>query len=131
MIGVALDASQGRVWFAKNGVWLNGGQPEEDLNPAVQLSDDFEYVLPVIGILPGCTQQVQMRARFGPDFHHERPATFIPIRSDECSCTAGFVACMSRLGTRPNCLSASVRATRCGRAVFLHTLLALRCPVRC
>lgn len=116
MIGVALDASRGRLWFAKNGVWLNGGQPEDEVNPAVQLSEDFEYVLPVVGILPGCSEQVKIRARFGPPFIHQSPASFIPIKSDECSCTAGFVACMSRLGTRPNHLPACTHVMRCGMA---------------
>jgi hypothetical protein len=97
---VALDASKGRLWFAKDGVWLGGGLPDEDLHPAVQLKKkDFQYILPVIGVLPGCTKTVEIRAIFGPPFKQERPASFIPMRSDECSCTAGYVACMSRVGT--------------------------------
>jgi SPRY domain len=34
IIGVALDATNGNVWFSKNGVWQGSGDPAGDSNPA-------------------------------------------------------------------------------------------------
>ncbi|WP_319406185.1 SPRY domain-containing protein [uncultured Desulfosarcina sp.] len=34
IIGIALDATNGRAWFSKNGVWQGSGDPANDLNPA-------------------------------------------------------------------------------------------------
>ena len=99
---MALDASRGLVWFSKNGLWLEDGDPEAGLNPAIRLQEavnDFEYMIPVIGVLPGCNRDITIRANFGSSpFTHERPPSFIPIKSDECTCTAAFGRCMKQLG---------------------------------
>lgn len=33
VIGIAIDIEAGKLWWAINGVWLNGGDPENGLNP--------------------------------------------------------------------------------------------------
>ena len=33
-IGIALDLDNGKIWWSKNGVWLDGGNPEAGLSPA-------------------------------------------------------------------------------------------------
>jgi hypothetical protein len=33
IVGVAVDMSTGRIWFAKNNVWINSGDPAGGLNP--------------------------------------------------------------------------------------------------
>jgi len=43
-IGVALDLDNHKVWFSKDGVWQNGGDPESGANPA--------YVLPSVAFFP-------------------------------------------------------------------------------
>lgn len=34
VIGIALDMDSGKVWFSKNGVWQNSGDPAAGTNPA-------------------------------------------------------------------------------------------------
>jgi len=116
VIGIALDASKGQVWFSKDGSWLEGGDPEEGLNPAVTVSDDFEYMLPIIGVLPGCSVAVEIRANFGPDFVWDLPASFNPLKADECTCTSDYVACMDNHGVR-----ARQSRTRTKLASYTHT----------
>lgn len=30
----AYDYTAGKIWFGRNGVWINGGDPSQGLNPA-------------------------------------------------------------------------------------------------
>ncbi len=86
------------MWFAKDGSWLNDGNPELGLNPSpVELDDRFDLIYPVVGFL-GCTEEIEIHVNFGPPFAHAAPAGFVPFKSDECSCTAAFVHCMTSLG---------------------------------
>jgi hypothetical protein len=99
LIGVALDASQGLLWFAVNGQWLEGGDPERGLQPAAVLSPNLKPIVPVIGVLPSCNLEVEIHANFGSvPFMFTRPPSFVPMKSDECTCTAGFVSCMLSQG---------------------------------
>jgi len=43
-IGIAIDLDNHKVWFSKNGVWQNGGDPEAGTNPA--------YTLPAAAFSP-------------------------------------------------------------------------------
>jgi len=86
------------VWFAKDGAWLNDGNPELGLYPSpVELDDSFDLIFPVVGFLD-CKDEIEIRVNFGAPFAYAAPAGFVPYKSDECSCTAAFVHCMSSLG---------------------------------
>ena len=43
-IGVAVDMDAGKIWFSKNGVWQNSGDPAAGTNAAWSIWTDKEYV---------------------------------------------------------------------------------------
>lgn len=48
VIGVAYEFSTGKIWFSKNGVWLDGGNPAGKTSPARQFSVAGIAVYPAI-----------------------------------------------------------------------------------
>ena len=93
------------------------------MNPAVRLDETFDLIFPVIGFL-GCTEEIEIRANFGQmPFTHDKPASFVPFKSDECTCTSAFVHCMTSLGCHDernmqqlsqHCLEKGCTAEECG-----------------
>jgi len=62
VIGVAVDAGNGKIWFAKNGTWQNSGDPAAGTNEAfsgLALSEGFQ---PAIGYWGGFTANFGQRA---------------------------------------------------------------------
>jgi len=102
-------------------MWLDASDPELERNPAAILSSDFELIIPVIGVLPGCNIEIEMRANFGLEpFAFARPPSFVQLRSDECLCTAAFVNCMTHLGTY--CLLSARVVTWLHMSTYLQVL---------
>lgn len=51
IIGVAMDVATGKLWFAKNNVWQDSGQPDAGLNPAFEYNQFISTsIYPMIGL---------------------------------------------------------------------------------
>eukprot|EP00961_Rhodomonas_salina_P091993 1237784-Rhodomonas_salina.4 len=98
VISVALDARQGKLWFAKDGVWMSGN-PSLGTIPAFTIRNVIS-LSPAVGASPGCAANVSIHANFGrTDFVYAVPAGFVQLRSDECLCTGSFMHCMESSGS--------------------------------
>lgn len=53
VIGIAIDVEGGMLWWAINGVWLDGGDPENGLNPFYTNLDISEYRIISAPTFPG------------------------------------------------------------------------------
>jgi len=76
IVGIALDATLKRLWFARNNVWIMSGDPEDNLNPAVDaiVHSWFKGNL----FFPSCTPFTgSMTAHFASaDFTYAPPTGF-------------------------------------------------------
>lgn len=41
VLGIAYDAYNGKIWFSVNGVWILDGDPENGLNPTIEIQADL------------------------------------------------------------------------------------------
>jgi len=65
IIGVALDLDNGRIWFSKNGVWQNSGNPSLGTNAAFDNTTDATYIF---GKLYACVAPYQNGDQFTVNF---------------------------------------------------------------
>ena len=52
-VAVHVDGSSFKIWFGKDGKWMEGGQPGSDLAPAAFVSSFSQRVFPAVGLVPG------------------------------------------------------------------------------
>jgi hypothetical protein len=81
VIGVAIDADTGKVWFRNNGTWQASGDPVAGTNPAATLSADVNYpYIPFVGTLTN-----EQNINFGQrPFHSAAPSGF------KCICSTNM-----------------------------------------
>ena len=101
-VGVALDASSGNIWFSRNGVWINGGDPASGTKPTF-LAQDYGTLYPVVGIwnysVKNCSGAVQFSANFGASpFLYTAPQSFLRLQTDECDCSQSYLDCLGAGG---------------------------------
>ncbi|AKT40600.1 SPRY domain-containing protein [Chondromyces crocatus] len=76
VIGVAADLDEGRVFFSRNGVWLNAGDPLQGTRgvPIIVLPGVDAYY-PAVGVSEGDTLTINLSG----DFVHAIPAGYAPF----------------------------------------------------
>ncbi len=81
IIGIAYDASSGKLWFSKNGVWQASGDPANGLNPAfsgLSLTSNWFFAA-------GHSGSATMTANFG-----QRPFAYTPPTGFKALCTTNM-----------------------------------------
>jgi hypothetical protein len=101
-IGVALDATSGSVWFSRNGVWLNGGDPASAANP-LRIMKGYSSLHPIVGAWSFnsqyCADGNHFSANFGgSSFQYSIPSGFLRLQTDECDCSKSYVKCLDSSG---------------------------------
>lgn len=89
VIGVAVDAASGQIWFALNGEWMGGGDPTGGKGEAVNATG-YGYLFPAAGAAcdPEGGGHVRVVANFGAGpFTYEVPEGFRALVPTECSCS--------------------------------------------
>jgi hypothetical protein len=98
-IGVAIDANHGKVWFSRNGLWLNGGNPASGSN-ATFVMQNYQTIFPTVGIwnfsAKDCVNTVKFSANFGnSSFLYQKPNGFLPLQTNECDCSGSYLDCLA------------------------------------
>lgn len=78
VLGIAFDADNGKLWFAKNGTWTGGGDPAAGTSPAISglsTAHGYRFVL-------GDNSATAQDANFG-----QRPFNYTPPTGFKALCT--------------------------------------------
>lgn len=70
---IAVDTAAGKIWFGKNGVWLNGGNPEAGTAPA---SSNNVPAVAWAAIATGPAGSIGAGTAFFDDFNYSLPVGF-------------------------------------------------------
>lgn len=81
IIMIAFDAITGKIWFGKNGVWFNSGNPATGVNPAFSgiPVDTVDFLLWFSGRYDYCASVVADKASA---FTYDVPIGFVPLVED-------------------------------------------------
>jgi hypothetical protein len=81
IIGVALNLDTGKIWFAKNNVWQESGDPAAGTNEAY--SGLSGSLFPMVGLARNSTTDDEVTARFSPgDQTYSPPSGFTAYESE-------------------------------------------------
>lgn len=89
VIGVAVDAATGQIWFSLDGDWMGGGDPGSGQREAVKATG-YGYLFPAAGVacVPPGGGGVTVDANFGAaPFLYEVPEGFRALVPTDCACS--------------------------------------------
>ena len=98
IIGIALDASSGRIWFRKDSEWI-GGAPDTGV-PSLYINAKYQYLYPVFGLFYRDTDYCSpllpsITANFGATpFAYPVPNGFLRLQTSDCDCSSAYKACL-------------------------------------
>ena len=82
VVGIAVDGATGKVWFSKNNVWQNSGNPSADTGQVGTISNVSEWMPAFGAVAGGSTYYISGNVNFGQQpFAYTPPTGFVALNT--------------------------------------------------